>query len=247
MLGIDGPLLVVEEDSRSLAQQRARAEALLDRCMAICQPRVDGQRPRVRLVLVDNPDSSQVSIGMSALIQTPLGNAPPPIAWLMEGEAVFLVETTPRWLEEASDEQLLAVFAHELGHVVQGDCGPVEKTWWQRVSALSLPLTVATVFAVFMLLATGLIPVGERLRYLSIALVPFCWWVGAGVWWCHRRRMGEYQADAFAARHGFGEALLLDLERTWGELDRLERWWAYGPTATHPPYPRRKRALARLR
>ena len=159
---------------------------------------------------------------------------------------LLYVTTGALWLD---DEGLEAILAHELGH--HRGLHPVltAVVWW-----LSLPGVALA--AVYRWLRNAVGALGNRLgtigRLLAVPLLVLLWvWQFTVMWifWLgellSRRaaRIAEFEADASAARWGYGAELADALERL-GAAEPERRGLLARLRADHPPTPER---VARLR
>lgn len=235
-MDIQGVELPSKEDSRSLAMLRARGDRLLAQCVRTCGL---VSHSEFSLSLIDNPWVCDVLIDetLEKSASTKQGN---------DIASGFSIKTTPRWLEESADGEIVAVFAHELAHAIHGDCrqGAIDR--WYASGMMSLVLAFAVALLSCVLLASGAMPPATRFHYMEVSLACVLYWLGCSLYWHHHRRKTEYRADAFSARHGFGEGLLVDLKREWMKEKRIWYKWPLYAFCTHPSFPHRQRAISRL-
>ena len=94
------------DDTPERGALRRRAERLL-----LCQAeRIREEHPElgpVILALLEQEDHQQVSVTQALDDQ---------------GQELHVVMTCPEWIDGSTDDELLATFSHELGHVVLGHC-----------------------------------------------------------------------------------------------------------------------------
>ncbi len=163
------------------------------------------------------------------------------------GGRVVAVTTAALELRPA---RLEAVLAHELAHHLAAHTTVSMLAWWFALPARGVAWLVRQALRLVMRIARSGDLVGvlgaillalallTGLAYLSLWLIlmPF---VSPLLAWS--ARVGEYRADAIAARLGYGPELVAVL-RTWVSLEGERTLWQRF-LATHPPHLRR---IARL-
>jgi len=165
------------------------------------------------------------------------------------------VAVTLGLLEQAKAEELEAVLAHEMGHLLNGDT-KVLLVAFVMSAAGSVATWVMTIvmaaFSIFSLIIGGV--TGDR-RFIALGwFIVAVSWMLRGVAWLLQKlmqlsflamsRAQEYEADAFAARCGFRDGLISFLSRIAGPEG--PRSLAAALYATHPsPEARIEKLMAR--
>lgn len=232
-MGLEILTLEKEQDSLSLSLVRARGERLLRHAQRTCNPHARGCIIEVDLDLVDDPDGTWAFIGRNRALDAP-------------GHQGYTITTTPRWIEESHDLQIGAVFAHELGHAVHGDLllpSQLSRLAGVCVVAVSLATSLLFLWQVSFSLR-GQFP-GNMWWYVVAALLLSHILLESWIGW--RSRQSEFKADAYAARHGFAHGLVDDLAHEWSQLSWLDRLKSKSPSASHPTFQARAKALLEAR
>jgi STE24 endopeptidase len=174
-------------------------------------------------------------------------------AFAAAGHTVAVTEAAVRALP---DDLLEAVLAHELGHHLGGHAWASLLRYWYSLPAkyvfgfatsLSLALTSALrEWSTPLVVAMCAVVVGA-LGYL-VAVIPVVGMLAAlfvvapfGLLWASRAQ--EYEADAIAARLGYGAALSRFLISTTRKDKQDRSGWRYRIAQTHPSDPDRARRL----
>ena len=170
-------------------------------------------------------------------------------------QEVYVVQMGSEWINGGSDEEIRAVFAHEIGHAVLGHLTeiwdpllPCKDTpfwrthhvvftvWWAHLVAFSVSGQFVEGMWVWGLLALIMFHTTVMISYTIVH--------GHGFFFERlESRLQEYDADAFAARYACPKALIADLrkdERTFWQrcLKPLRNL-----TSTHPCVESRALAL----
>ncbi len=150
------------------------------------------------------------------------------------------------WLTIASDKEIKAVFAHELGHLISGHLD-LPKSWSGSIrqallGRLSVFKDMFKVFSVLSLIGffTRFAGIdGALSEVFKVAVTPFTIFsfifFGFVAFSCCNIRKEESEADRVAHKFGFGEDLARDLYRDWQLLSWYQRFYSFMPFATHPP------------
>lgn len=239
--------LVAEQDSSAMRASRERAERLLREMVEKISKEETIEHPVV-LALFDY-DDDQVEIGCWRRRYTKNDHT----------RLTYVLSTSTTWIDAATDGQMRAVFAHELGHVVLGDCEEIEdwaieaygaylehlETLYRRMWFGFTALAVLSLVLPFMKAPTQ-VQMGVDVL-MSIQLVAVL-----GLWgWKMKRllpesfeeRINEYEADAFCVRFADPVDMVSDLERsTPTRWAHIQEWFSW-PVSSHPPLRARARAM----
>lgn len=195
-----------DPDTPEFARIRARGERLLTQAMAISHTLGS---MTVRLDATLQSDRDWVGI------------------YHQDGE--YVIEAAAQWLERSTDAQVRAVFLHELGHAVHGDCLPARSRMTSWVGALLV------VFNLGCGLMAALNPHMSDKAFFGLTMAMLGTLVlsllGMSMY-CYRN---EFRADRFAVEHGEGEGMISDLTR-----------FNDGFSWTHPPIAWRKKKMRSL-
>ena len=232
--------LTRETDSVARHALRQRGERLLR-----VQVQAVGTRytlpHRVELVLVQQDDRHQVSVDQ--VRRRRLGRHD-------RHQVTCTIMASPEWLGLSTDAQILATFAHELGHVALGHCVTERKrTGWHGPAPLVGLMIAGWLLPLLACLTAGWAWSHVLIRVLGTGFIGGLAIVTALAWSkLRQQRQEELAADQFVVRFASPAAFLEDLERSEPPLSsrfyrfmrRLDSW-----TQTHPCLDVRARAMAR--
>lgn len=219
-----------EDDTPERSALRGRAERLL-----LCQAeRIREEHPElgpVILALLEQEDHQQVSVTQ---------------AMDEQGQELHVVLAGPEWIEGSTDEELLATFSHELGHVVLGHCREKDRGA-TRVLLGSLVMGACL----------GAASLGAVILRLDDRLIDWLAWGGLSLmvpviltlWRCSwQDRKQEYAADQFVKRFACPGAFIDDLAKGYVKEAFSNRFYCFmarveSLAGTHPCLEDRARAL----
>lgn len=146
--------------------------------------------------------------------------------WAMSNGVVVLTSAMRHLL---TDDEVLAVLAHELSHIRDRDSRAINL---RRIGSYILCVIVVIGVAYFM--AKAGVPTDAWAVFLGLSVLPVLiviLWSSAG--FCQRQ---EFKCDADAKRLGLGEALASGLEKVYRYNRVPERWVGVDRIlASHPP------------